>query len=326
MAKRKRLTPAKSEYLTAPGALETKAFGLMSGPPIAQVSGDVAAVAALEELSEEFQRVRDEGRLIQSLPLASIVADHLVRDRMEVEQSAFEELLQSLRARGQQTPVEVVDLGQGRYGLISGWRRLTALQQLARKDATEGSILAVVRQPAASSDAYVAMVEENEIRVGLSFFERARIVRQAVNAGVYDSDKLALQGLFPTALPAKRSKIKSFLLVVDALEGALRFPTRIPEHMGLALAKALASDPELSTRLSDDLHRKAPATASAEAALLAAALKGGSSAKSEVGGSKTKDLAPGINLSGRQGRVVLSGAEVNPGFIERLRDWVRTQS
>ena len=326
MAKRKRLTPAKTEYLTTPGGLETKAFGLMSGPPIAQISGDIAVVAALEELSEEFQRVRDEGRLIQSLPLASIVADHLVRDRMEVEEAAFDELLQSLRVRGQQTPVEVVDLGQGSYGLISGWRRLTALQQLAREDATEGCILAVVRQPAASSDAYVAMVEENEIRVGLSFFERARIVRQAVNARVYDSDKQALQGLFATALPAKRSKIKSFLLVVDTLEGALRFPARIPEHMGLALAKALASDPDFSTRLSADLHREAPKTAHAEAALLAAALKGGLPGKTDVSRPKAEDLAPGISLSCQQGRVVLKGPEVNSGFIERLRDWVQTQS
>ena len=45
-------------------------------------------------------------------------------------------------------------------------------------------------------DAYVAMVEENEIRVGLSFYERARIAAKSVEAGVYPDDRAALRALF----------------------------------------------------------------------------------------------------------------------------------
>ena len=50
------------------------------------------------------------------------------------------------------------------------------------------------------------MVEENEIRVGLSYYERARIVAKAVAQGVFETEKQALQRLFHTASRPKRSK------------------------------------------------------------------------------------------------------------------------
>jgi ParB family chromosome partitioning protein len=74
----------------------------------------------------------------------------------------------SLAARGQQTPIEVVELVEGRYGLISGWRRLHALRANGAK-----TVKAIITAPREVSDAYVAMIEKNEIRVDLSYFERA---------------------------------------------------------------------------------------------------------------------------------------------------------
>ena len=70
------------------------------------------------------------GRMVVTVPLSDVVLDHLVRDRMALDEGEMEALKASLRARGQQTPVELTDLGGGRYGLISGWRRLTALRRL----------------------------------------------------------------------------------------------------------------------------------------------------------------------------------------------------
>lgn len=350
MAKRKRLTPAKAEYLEAPTGLEHKAFGALSGPPIAQVSGNAAAVAALDEVSAVLQQARDEGRMIQALPLSAIEDAHLVRDRLasglvgDLTQGDedWQALKDSLRARGQQVPIEVLDLGAGRYGLISGWRRLTVLRQLAQEaDPGTGDgpseVLALIRQPETSAAAYVAMVEENEIRVGLSFFERARIVVQAVDQGVYRNEKTALQGLFSTARPAKRSKIKSFIPVVRQLGDILCFPTHIPERTGLALSKALTQDAGFAERLAGVLQAGKPAAAQDEALLLAEALKGSLRAATEpvsesvcqpVKPAETQlvlDLIPGVRLSARRGRVVLDGGEVTPGFIERLQDWVRSQ-
>ena len=322
MAKRKRLTPAK-----APSGLETKAFGAQSGPPIAQVSGDAAAAAALSEVTAVLQQARDEGRMIQSLPLSAIEGEHLVRDRLAGDLSEADEdwqaLEDSLQSRGQQVPIEVLDLGAGRYGLISGWRRLTALRQLAQEQGGEApEVLALIRQPETSSEAYVAMVEENEIRVGLSFFERARIVVQAVDQRVYDSEKQALQSLFSTARPAKRSKIKSFIPLVRELGDVLRFPTYIPERLGLALSKALSEDAGFAARLNAALAATPPENAEAEAKILNAALK---PAVEPVTQPPKPELVPGITLSSGRGRVVLDGDRVTPDFVARLQDWIRRQ-
>jgi ParB family chromosome partitioning protein len=44
-------------------------------------------------------------------------------------------------------------------------------------------VLALIRRPETSADAYLAMVEENEIRAGISFYERARLAAEAAKLG-----------------------------------------------------------------------------------------------------------------------------------------------
>ena len=240
MAKRKRLAPAQSlerarDLDAAP--LETKSMPGLSAhpaPPIASVAGDASRVAALEELSEALRRARAEGRMITSLPIAQIDEAYLVRDRIAVDDDDMNALRESLKARGQQTPIEVVELAVGRFGLISGWRRMQALRAIGVE-----TVNAIITAPRDAPEAYVAMIEENEIRVGLSYFERARIVVKSVQTGVFETEKSALQTLFAHASRAKRSKIKSFIPVADILGGALNFPTQMGERMGLQLSKAL---------------------------------------------------------------------------------------
>lgn len=274
MAKRKRLTAPNPDYLAGQAPLsapETRP----ALPPIAQVAGDTAAAAALSELSRTLQEARDQGRLIQALPLDQVDAGHLVRDRLEADAEDLAVLEASLRARGQQTPIEVVDRGPGaqpRYGLISGWRRLAALRRIVA-DVPGTTALALVRAPRTASEAYVAMVEENEIRVGLSFWERGRIVEQAVAQGVFADRRAALQTLFANVSRAKRSKIGSFAALVAALDGALRFPTAIGERLGLDLARLLAEDPGAAGRLRAALTATPAASAEAELARLADAAR-----------------------------------------------------
>lgn len=239
MAKRKRLAPAKSEYLAQTGELETKS-PLASPAPIAQVAGEASAVSALTELSKMVNDARSEGRFIQTIGLDDIDLSYLVRDRISADEDELEALVSSLRDRGQQTAIEVVDLGADqtpRYGLISGWRRICALRRLAQEDAKFNTVQALLRTPEALPAAYVAMVEENEVRVGLSFYERARIVVKALDEGVYPDAKAALLSLYRNVPRAKRSKIKSFMTVVDALDGVLQFPSSIGERLGLELAR-----------------------------------------------------------------------------------------
>jgi len=293
--------------------------------PIAQVAGDAAAMAALAEVTEELASARAEGRMVLALPLDAIVTDYLIRDRVAQDPEEMAALVESLRARGQQTPVEVVDLGGGRYGLISGARRVTALRALAAEtgEARFGTVLALLRRPEGGADPYVAMVEENEIRAGLSFYERARVVMRAVEAGVYDSEKKALQGLFSTASFAKRSKIKSFIPVVAALDGALRFPARIPERLGLRLSKAL-EEPGFRARVIAALAAARPATAEAEARVLAGLLRGAAPEEEPEVVEKDPDPAgqDSVRLTVTDGRIVIEGAGVDAGFVAALRTWI----
>lgn len=274
MAKRKRLTPSPGSGLAAP---ETKSALAPGGPPIARVAGDSAVAAALSEVSAELAAARAEGRLVQHLALSAVEPDWLLRDRVDPggpEDPEMAALCESLRAHGQRTPIEVAEIGPGRYGLISGWRRLTALARLAAEtgEARFARVLALVRRPESAGAAYVAMVEENEVRVGLSYYERARIVARAAAAGVFESERAALAGLFATASRARRSKIGAFLRVHHALGEALAFPAALSERLGLALARALEEEPALAGRLAAALAETPAADAEAEAALLEAAI------------------------------------------------------
>lgn len=319
MAKRKRLSPAQTDYL-APRPEEgrgLKPMGSMSGPPIAQVAGDAAALSALREVSETLTEAREEGRLVQKLPLDAIEAEYLTRDRLALDAEEMQALTASIRARGQQTPIEVVDRGQGRYGLISGWRRLSALRRIAEA-APETTVLAIVRQPETASDAYVAMVEENEIRVGLSYFERARIVVKTVEAGVYPDDLAALRGLFGTASKARRSKIGSFMTIVREIGDLLQFPEALPEGLGLRIVKFLRLEDGPET-LRAALASPAD-TAESERGTLTRAMAG----KARSPGAP-EEIVEGLLLTAKGQGVTLAGPRVTPELTDRLRAWLKAE-
>jgi ParB family chromosome partitioning protein len=220
-------------------------------------------------VTRTLTEAREEGRLIQRLPLAEIETGHLVRDRMAFDESDMAALVTSLRARGQQVPIEVV-AQEGGYGLISGLRRVMALREIG-----ETEVLALIRRPETSSDAYLAMVEENEIRAGMSFYERARLAAEAAKLGIYPDPAAAIAALFTSASPAKRSKIGSFVRVHEALGDALRYPAAIPERLGLALAAALDRDAQAAARLARALDDAMPTDSGAERAVLEKVLSEG---------------------------------------------------
>jgi len=353
MAKRKRLTPAPSGFDSDPdmaqmglsGALEVKAFlrhglgrdGAGSGTlPIARVVAESAAEAALAEVTEAMARARAEGRLIQALPLDAVDTGHLERDRISLDEEELGHLMTSIRDHGQRTAIEVADLGQGRYGLISGWRRIQALRRLAKDTGRDefGSVLAVLRRPAEASDAYIAMVEENEVRQGLSYYERARIAARAVDLGVFHAEKQALQRLFSAASRARRSKIGSFLRVYRVLDDVLRFPVAIPERLGLGLARAMDTRADDLTALRAELAGGTDWTVADEQACLARFVAGKTGSDRAENTSDPKivsgrtEIGPGVFLEVAGGFtkpvLTLSGPAVGPEFRERLEGWLET--
>ena len=336
MAKRRRLTAAP---LLAEPTVTIPASSPGRRPPIAEVAAEAAATSALEEMAQRFERARAEGRMIQPLPLEVVQADYLVRDRLGIEEEAQTALIASIRARGQQVPIEVVALEDGRYGLISGWRRLAALRTLHAEtgDPVYATVLALLRRPADAPEAYLAMVEENEIRVGLSYYERARIAARAVAAGVFSDDTEALQILFAAASRPRRSKIGSFLHIVRALDADLRFPAAIPERLGLRLATALLADKTLATRIARALQDSPPERAEDELALLnrlstpaPAATPGQGSVTDAAIRDRTTPAArpdstpvpPIVTYEPGRDRITITGPGINAALARRLRAWL----
>jgi ParB family transcriptional regulator, chromosome partitioning protein len=293
-------------------------------PPIAQQMGEAARDDALEKLSAEIAAARAEGRLIQSLPVAAIVSDHLIRDRMAVDADDLDALIESIRARGQQVPVEVMALDDGRYGLISGWRRLMALNILHREteDDRFATALAILRRPADLPEAYLAMVEENEIRVGLSFYERARIVARAAEAEVFETEPEALSALFASATRSRRSKIGSFLWVVHDLGEVLKFPEAIPERLGLKLAQRLRKDFTFAGRVGAALSIADPQTAEAELAVLNRLAQRPNAAPAE---DRPAPAPARVRVSYDPGAARLTLTGVDPALARRLKAWLKEQ-
>ncbi|MGJ8547353.1 MAG: ParB/RepB/Spo0J family partition protein [Sulfitobacter sp.] len=332
MARRKRLSPM--DPATAP-ALETKsAFSGLhddaqsARPPIAHVAGDAAASAALAALSDEMSSARATGRMILEVPLASIDMGYLVRDRLSVDEEDMQSLVASIAARGQQTPIELADLGGGKFGLISGWRRIQALTRLSEQGDPRPA-LALLRSPDDAAEAYLAMVEENEIRVGLSYYERAHIVAVAVKQGVFSSEKEALQKIYHSASRAKRSKIGSFLAIVRGLGGALRFPTALGERGGLALAKALGERRGFAESLRSALEKTPPQTAEEEAELIRDMLSGAAPKPRpavQKPQASPRAMPEGLLADAQpNGALLVSGPAFTPAMREKLLVWLSKQ-
>ncbi len=344
MAKRKRLTPAQPNYLSA--APETKAAPLgLNTAPIAQVAGEASATAALAEVTDALQSARAEGRMIELLPLEAIDEHYLVRDRLEQNEEEMAALIESLRSRGQQMPIEVVALPdpvEGKaYGLISGWRRLTALRRLFKEtsDPKFTQARAIVVAPKTAQDAYVAMVEENEIRVNLSHYERARIAVKAMKEGVYPTQKAALQGLFGNVTRSKRSKIGTFIGLVEAFDDVLWFPSAISEKLGLALARELGRDSKFADVLRQTIGNASYDSAEEELQLLSSAIVEHatpaipakprlrhSGANSEQGEVVVSQISDGLVLKFvvDQCRIELVGSAVSNQFADALCAWLRS--
>ena len=270
--------------LAEDAARERRRAALGSGPPIAQVAGDVGQAIdaevqrlradnrALGEKGAAHDAAAAEGRLVQRIPLNRIERHALTRDRIRLDRAGedWAQLKASLAARGQQTPIEVTPRPGGGYDLITGLRRLSVLEELHQETGEDrfASVLAFVRADTATTEKLVAMIEENEIRQDLSFFERGRIASLAAHEGLFADIDQAIDTLFSPANRNRRYKIRCFAAIHQALGGRLTFPEAIGERLGLALARTLRDDPGAAARLRAALARPVT-TAATEMALLA---------------------------------------------------------
>lgn len=232
--------------------------------------------------AKAYRLAHEEGRVLVDLPLVQISTQDLPRDRLALEVVAtsdeMEELKASIRARGQKEPIEVYPGAEGQFELKKGWRRFTALSQLFAEtgDSDFATVVARVEGvPQERISRYVDMVEENVVREDLSFGEMAHVaIVAAQDKNVPEESAEVLVGRLYGALhKMKRSYIRSFVYLLEALEEDLPFPKEVARNLGVEVARALKAGQGGVASLRSELSRCSSGLE--QTATLTAFLKGG---------------------------------------------------
>jgi ParB family chromosome partitioning protein len=210
--------------------------------------GELAAQAAKAEKLTE-------GAMVVELD-PSLVDVSFVSDRMDGGDEAFEELLDAVRERGQDSPILVRPHPrvEGRYMVVFGHRRLRAARELERP------VRAVIR-PLADIEHVIAQGQENSARENLSFIERAVFAEQLINLGHTRETvqaALAIDAPMLTRMLSVTKRIPVKILnAVGAAKGIGRDRwielTSLVERPGnLAVAETLISDEAFNAAESND--------------------------------------------------------------------------
>ena len=137
-------------------------------------------MSSIDELAERADKLLEGETLVEIDP--AIVDASFVRDRLEDDPREFEDLLSSIRDRGQDTPILVRPHPKesGRYMVVFGHRRLDVARQLGRK------VRAVVKSLDDRTHV-IAQGQENSARASLSFIEKAVFAAKLLELD-YDGD------------------------------------------------------------------------------------------------------------------------------------------
>lgn len=259
-----------------PPELEVKSFGWDSprrGPMATAIGENAESLrqrqaaeaeirAENDALAHEFVRLKKLGLVVDMIPVDQVETGKLIRDRSRRIDPELEELKSSIRAIGLSNPIRVEQVGEGRYELVQGWRRLSAYRALLEEtgDETFARIPAGLMARGETLDSlYRRMVDENMVRKDISFAEMANLARAYAGdeaTGCSDLDE-AVNRLFATANPQKRSYIRRFAVLMAALEKHLNHPESIPRALGLTLASRVESDPAAIATLAQMLGQGA---------------------------------------------------------------------
>lgn len=169
MAKRKKLKAPSAADLSALGAefrSETRTRPNPATAPICQIASEAAQASRLDDAqarldAERLRSAQEQGLLITEIATTDIVTNQMIRDRTVLDADEPTELQISIRANGLRQPIEVYKDGDG-YALLSGYRRLLAVRNLAELNpGNYTTIKALIRPATDTAGAFAAMVEEN---------------------------------------------------------------------------------------------------------------------------------------------------------------------
>ncbi|OYU17783.1 MAG: replication protein [Rhodobacteraceae bacterium PARR1] len=207
-----------------------------------------------DSLAHEFVRLKRLGLVTDMVPIDAVVATKLVRDRAPGGDAELEELKASILAVGLSNPIRVEPAADGSYELVQGWRRLSAYRALYAETGDEAfaRIPAGLMAKGESLDGlYRRMVDENMVRKDISFAEMAQLARSYASDEATECRDLdeAVNRLFATANPQKRSYIRRFAFLLSTVGESLRHAEAVPRALGLAVANRLEGEPGSAGRL-----------------------------------------------------------------------------
>jgi len=191
MSRKNLLSSLTHRKLTAVNSTPAPEIPLTSMSPALERNRSRGAFGAItrsiDELAEKAQAAKEfEARLLEGETVVDLDPDAIdvsfVADRMDDDKGAFEELVEAIRQRGQDSPILVRPHPgvEGRYMTVFGHRRARAAKALGRP------VRAVIKD-LIDKDHVIAQGQENSARADLSFIEKA-VFASNLERNNYDRD------------------------------------------------------------------------------------------------------------------------------------------
>ena len=198
-------------------------------------------ISSIDEIASRANSLLEGETVVDMDP--AIVDPSFVRDRLDSDDSGFDELVEAIRERGQDTPVLVRPHPKvaGRYMVVFGHRRVRAARALGRK------VRAVVKN-LEDREHVVAQGQENSARQNLSFIERARFAASLANLNFDEDGSTALAAL--TVDRATLSKMLSVAAIPNEVLDAIGAARAVGRDRWYELKLLLDNPPLLASALS----------------------------------------------------------------------------
>jgi ParB family transcriptional regulator, chromosome partitioning protein len=196
------------------------------------VTRSIDALAAKADAAKEIEAKLTAGEVVIELEPDQI-EESFISDRLVHSDEQFQELVEAMRVRGQDSPILVRPHPQktGVYQIAFGHRRAKAARLLGRP------VRAVVKT-LTDRDHVIAQGQENSARADLSFLERATFAGELEARG-FDRETIM------AALSADKTTVSKMLSVVN------RIPKSVRAGIGPALAIGRDRWHELATRFDE---------------------------------------------------------------------------
>ena len=160
-----------------------------NGPDVAKAFIGRSASRSIMQSFEDLSK----SAVIDLAP--DLIDGSFVSDRLEEDGREYQDLLNAIRANGQDTPILVRPnpIEPGRYQTVFGHRRLKVARELGRP------VRAIVKA-IPDRDHVIAQGQENAARSNLSFIERTLFAKQVLEQGQSTETLILALGLDETTL------------------------------------------------------------------------------------------------------------------------------